>query len=67
MKAATIITNSDNTSIINNGHQGMNEKPNYLSSVIRSFPTSVATVNHLYDEDSSGTTYDLDSISKKSG
>lgn len=45
---------------------GLTERPNFLSPVITSFRTSVATPQHLYGNSEGSLTYDLDAISKNS-
>ena len=58
MKSAILIQTNENQ--ISN--PGMTERPNYLSTVIRSSPTSVTSSGLRIDAD--GPTFDLDTISK---
>ena len=43
--------------------KGFSERPNFLSSVIQSFPTNVHTQTHMYENREGSPTYDLDVIS----
>ena len=59
MKTATLINVTQDPS-----GGDLTERPNFLSSVIRSHPTSVSTPLHVYKTEEGSPTYDLDSISR---
>jgi hypothetical protein len=61
MKSALIVTTSKDNETPS---LGLTERPNYLSSIIMSRPTTVVTPKHFYHASDDGSpSYDLDAIS----